>query len=87
METRKVLVTFKNGGKLIELHPKQLEWLKKISGHDIAFLVSNGELKHTLQMYRMVINKVAIDRRYMTGNQANILNELRCKLNEKSRTK
>jgi hypothetical protein len=74
---REVLCTFSNGGQLIRAKESQLKFLKGINGRMVSRAIELHILSKSLQEYHYVVQNTLRMRRYNTGKQAQMLNELR----------
>lgn len=74
---RKVLCTFSNGGQLIKAKQSQIDFVKNITGRMVERGIDLNILTKTMKEYHDAIQHVIRMKRYNTGKQANMLNELR----------
>ena len=74
---RKVLCTFENGGQLILAHESQIKFLRNLKLSDISKAIELKLLTHSVNEYYEVAQKVFRSKRYNTGREADMLNELR----------
>jgi hypothetical protein len=77
METREILCTFSNGGKLVRLKKSQKNFLDFIKPDMIQKKIQTRELSLTGPEYVNVILSTSSRRRYNTGKDERMLNELR----------
>jgi hypothetical protein len=73
---REVLCTFANGGQLIRAQQSQIGFLNTITGNMVTRAIELNVLSKTKEEYHDVIKCVITFKRYNTGKQQRMLNEL-----------
>jgi len=74
---REVLCTFSNGGQLIKAKESQIRFVKNLKYDEINRAIDLNILSYKREEYIDVILNVIRMKRYNTGKQTRILNELR----------
>lgn len=75
---REILMTFKNGGKMYKLLPVHEQFLKSIKLSDLTGVSMNTNMPViTLEFYKHIIHNILKNKRYNSGQDQAILNQLR----------